>query len=128
MVGIGLYPIFGRPFVIYLGVLTLASFFLTAVFGFSYYRGWLKFKWHPTMVVISFILAMLMTFIGLSLHKPLVGTLGILALFSFIIASLIGLGIHQRKFSLQFTWHPGLVIFAFIFAVLHGVVGVLTFS
>jgi hypothetical protein len=69
-----------------------------------------------------------MTVIGLSLHKPLVGILGILALFSFLVASMIGLGIHQRRLNIQFIWHPTLVIVAFIFAVLHGVLGVLTFS
>lgn len=127
MVSIALYPIFGKPFVLYLGVLTLTSFLVTAVFGFSYYRGWLQFKWHPTMVIISFIFAIFMTVIGLSLHKPLVGILGLLTLFSFFIAAMIGIGIHQRQLNIRFIWHPILVIISFIFAVGHGVLGILTF-
>lgn len=127
MVNIALYPIFGKPFVLYLGVLTLTSFLITAVFGLSYYKGWLKFKWHPTMVVISFIFLIFMTVIGLSLHKPLIGILGLLTLFSFFIAAMIGVGIHQRRLNIQFRWHPTVVVIAFIFAVLHGIAGIMMF-
>jgi hypothetical protein len=127
MVNIALYPIFGKPFVLYLGVLTLTSFLITAVFGFSYYKGWLTFKWHPIMVVISFIFLIFMTVIGLSLHKPLIGILGLLTLFLFLIAAMIGVGIHQRRLNIRFTWHPTLVVIAFIFAVLHGVAGIMMF-
>ncbi|UTB32344.1 MAG: hypothetical protein NKF70_12760 [Methanobacterium sp. ERen5] len=127
MVSIALYPIFGKPFVLYLGVLTLTSYLVTAALGFSYYRGWLQFKWHPAMVVVSFIFAVLMTLIGLSLHKPLVGILGLLTLFSFVIAAVIGVGIHQRQLNIRFIWHPVVVVIAIIFAVLHGLAGIMMF-
>lgn len=127
MVSIALYQIFGKPFVLYLGVLTLTSYLVTAALGFSYYRGWLQFKWHPAMVVVSFIFAVLMTIIGLSLHKPLVGILGLLTLFSFVIAAMIGVGIHQRRLNIRFIWHPVVVVIAIIFAVLHGLAGIMMF-
>lgn len=127
MVSIALYQIFGKPFVLYLGVLTLTSYLVTAALGFSYYRGWLQFKWHPAMVVVSFIFAVLMTLIGLSLHKPLVGILGLLTLFSFVIAAMIGVGIHQRRLNIRFIWHPVVVVIAIIFAVLHGLAGIMMF-
>ncbi len=127
MVNIALYPIFGKPFILYLGILTLISFIVTAIFGFSYYRGLLKFKWHPTMVIISFILAIFMTVIGISLRKPFVSILGILTIFTFFVASMIGLSIHQRWVNTRFIWHPIIVIVAFIFAIFHGIVGILTF-
>lgn len=127
MVSIALYPIFGKPFVLYLGVLTLTSYLVTAALGISYYKGWLKFKWHPVMVVVSFIFAVLMTVIGLTLHKPLIGILGLLALFSFLIAAMIGVGIHQRRLNIRFIWHPTVVVIAIIFALIHGIVGIMTF-
>jgi hypothetical protein len=54
MVSIALYQIFGKPFILYSGVITIISFFITTIFGLSFYRGLLKFKWHPIMVVVSF--------------------------------------------------------------------------
>lgn len=65
------YPIFGKPFILYLGVVTLISFIITASIGISIHEGLrkIKFKWHPTMAGISLSLAVI--------H----GTLGILAYF-----------------------------------------------
>jgi hypothetical protein len=54
MVSIALYQIFGKPFLLYLGVVTIISFLVTAIFGLSFYRGWLRFEWHSMMVVVSF--------------------------------------------------------------------------
>jgi hypothetical protein len=65
------YPLFGKPLILYLGILTLLSFILTASIGISIHEGLskIKFKWHPTIAGISFSLAII--------H----GTLGILAYF-----------------------------------------------
>jgi hypothetical protein len=38
MVSIALYQIFGKPFIVYLGVVTIISFIVTAIFGLSFYR------------------------------------------------------------------------------------------
>jgi hypothetical protein len=54
MVSIALYQIFGKPFKLYLGVITIIPFLITTIFGLSFYRGLLRFKWHPMMVIVSF--------------------------------------------------------------------------
>ncbi len=128
MVSIALYPLFGMPLILYLGVITLISFLVTAAFGISYYRGWLRFKWHPTMVVVSFSLAIIMTAVGTSVNDITVGGLGFLTLFSFFITALLGLGIHQRWFNIRFRWHPLMVVVSFILATIHGVLGIMAFS
>ena len=128
MVSIALYQIFGKPFILYLGVIIIISFIITAMSGFGFYRGLLKFKWHPIMVVVSFFLAIIMTIIGLSLGKPFIGILGLLTLFSFFITAMIGLSIHQQWLNIRFIWHPILVIISFILAIVHGLLGILTFS
>jgi len=38
MVSIALYQIFGKPFIVYLGVLIIISFIVTAIFALSFYR------------------------------------------------------------------------------------------
>ena len=128
MVSIALYQIFGKPFILYLGVIIIISFIITAMSGFGFYRGLLKFKWHPIMVVVSFFLAIIMTIIGPSVGKPFIGILGLLTLFSFFITAMIGLSIHQQWLNIRFIWHPILVIISFILAIVHGLLGILTFS
>ena len=128
MVSIALYQIFGKPFILYLGVITIFSFLVTAIFGISFYRGLLRFKWHPIMVVVSFFLAIIMTIIGPSVGKPSIGILGLITLFSFFITAMIGLSIHQRWFNIRFIWHPIMVIISFILAIIHGLFGILAFS
>lgn len=128
MVSIAFYPIFGKPFVLYLGIITLISFLVTAILGISFYRGLLRFKWHPTMVVVSFFLAIIMTVVGVSAGNPAVGILGILTLFSFFIAAILGLSIHQRWLNVKFMWHPAVVVISFIFAAMHGILGILVFG
>jgi len=128
MVSIALYQIFGKPFILYLGVITIISFLITTIFGLSYYRGLLRFKWHPRMVVVSFFLAIIMTIIGPSADKPSIGILGVVTLFSFFITAMIGLSIHQRWLNIRFIWHPIMVIISFILAIIHGLLGILAFS
>lgn len=51
----------GLPLVVYGGIITFLSFLFTATIGFTNYRNirFVSFKWHPIMVVISFILAII---------------------------------------------------------------------
>lgn len=128
MVSIAFYPIFGKPFVLYLGVITLISFLVTAIFGVGFYRGLLRFKWHPTMVVVSFFWAVIMTVVGVSAGNPTIGILGLLTLFLFFIAAMLGLSIHQRWLNIRFIWHPVMVVISFIFATIHGILGILAFG
>ena len=128
MVSIALYPIFGKPFILYLGVVTIISFLVTSIFGVSYYRGLLRFKWHPRMVAVTFFFAIFMTIIGPSAGKPSIGVLGIVTLFSFFITAMIGLSIHQQWSNIRFKWHPTMVIISFIFAIIHGISAIIAFS
>ena len=62
--------IYGRPLIMYLGILTLSSFLFTAaisVLNVKFGINKIPFKWHPRMAAISITLAII--------H----GTLGILA-------------------------------------------------
>ncbi|MEW6295234.1 MAG: hypothetical protein AB1467_02965 [Candidatus Diapherotrites archaeon] len=65
------FPIFGKPLIMYSGILTLLSFLFTASIAILNKKGIRKipFNWHPRMAVISIILVVI--------H----GTLGILAYF-----------------------------------------------
>lgn len=58
---IAYFLIFGKPLIMYTGVLTLISFLFTAVIGFLNYHGIRKipFKFHPWMAAISIILAII---------------------------------------------------------------------
>ncbi len=68
---ISYYPIFGKPLIMYLGIITLVCFLITATIGFVIHKGIrnLPFSWHINMARIS---------IGMAL---LHGTLGVLAYF-----------------------------------------------
>ena len=58
---IAIYTLFGLPLVVYGGIMTFISFLFTATIGFTNYRNirFVSFKWHPIMVIISFVLAMI---------------------------------------------------------------------
>lgn len=58
---ISYYLIFGRPLILYLGVLTLSSFLITALIGYTTLHGKpvAPFKWHPRMAAISIALAII---------------------------------------------------------------------
>ena len=63
--------IFGKPLIMYLGIITILLFFLTAVIALLNRRGirTIPFKWHPRCVMIAIFFAII--------H----GTLGILVYF-----------------------------------------------
>jgi hypothetical protein len=60
------YPIYGKPFILYLGILTLTSFLITTTIGISIHKEWakIKFRWHPTMAGISIPLAIIHGILG----------------------------------------------------------------
>jgi hypothetical protein len=64
------YQLFGKPLLMYLGILTLASFIFTALIPILNQRGIHKipFAWHPRMAKVSFILAAIHAILGISLY------------------------------------------------------------
>ena len=63
--------IFGKPLIMYLGILTILAFFLTASIAILNFKGIhaIPFKWHPRCAAVALCLAVI--------H----GSLGILAYF-----------------------------------------------
>lgn len=70
LVDIAYYSIFGRPLIMYVGVLTLSFLFLTATISALNRRGIrvIPFKWHPRMAKITLILAAIHGTLGLSIY------------------------------------------------------------
>jgi len=61
------YPIYGKPFILYLGIITLISFLITASLGIIHRKRLLtiRFFWHPLMAGISISLAILHGILGI---------------------------------------------------------------
>lgn len=61
------FLIFGKPLIMYTGILTLLSFLFTALIGFLNHKGRHKipFKWHPVMAAISIMLAIIHGLMGI---------------------------------------------------------------
>lgn len=53
--------IFGKPLIMYLGILTLLSFLTTAAVGIMNMKGitTIPFVWHPRLAVLSICLALI---------------------------------------------------------------------
>ncbi|MDD4931669.1 MAG: hypothetical protein PHG66_06020 [Candidatus Colwellbacteria bacterium] len=70
LAGIAYFPIFGKPLIMYLGIITLLSFISTATIGFLNFKGIRKipFKWHPRMALISLSLALIHGLFGISAY------------------------------------------------------------
>jgi hypothetical protein len=70
MRNIGYFLIFGKPLIMYLGIITLLSFMLTFTIGFLNYRGikTIPFKWHPVFAVISITLALIHGIMGVLIY------------------------------------------------------------
>jgi hypothetical protein len=66
---IALYQIGGKPLVIYFGLVTFASFAFTAYIGYTNYKGKkrIPFKYHPMMVIVSFIIAFIHALLAFSI-------------------------------------------------------------
>jgi hypothetical protein len=58
------YPILGKPFIMYLGLLTLLCFVITAYIGMQVMKGKTTLKQHKLMVGISFLLAAVHAVLG----------------------------------------------------------------
>jgi NO-binding membrane sensor protein with MHYT domain len=66
---IALIQLFGLPIVVYGGIATLSSFAFTAYIGYTNKsgKGTISYRWHPRMVIVSFILAVIHATFALSL-------------------------------------------------------------
>ncbi len=55
------YQIFGKPLIMYFGIITLTSFIITAAIGYSQMKGKpiAPFQWHPRMAAISITLGII---------------------------------------------------------------------
>jgi hypothetical protein len=62
--------IFGKPVIMYLGIITFASFVFTATVGLLNFKGilWIPFKWHPRLAAISIALGILHGSLGILLY------------------------------------------------------------
>lgn len=61
------YLIFGKPLIMYMGVITLLSFLTTATIGYLFHHGnqIIPFKWHLRMAVLSITLAIIHGLLGI---------------------------------------------------------------
>jgi hypothetical protein len=68
---IAYYLIFGKPVVVYLGLLTFLSFLTAAVIGMNVLKpkNGIPFKYHILMVRVSFTIAIVHAFFVLSLYN-----------------------------------------------------------
>lgn len=64
---ISYYLIFGKPLIMYLGILTLLLFLFTALIGYLNVKGIqiIPFKWHPRFAIITIILALIHGILGI---------------------------------------------------------------
>jgi hypothetical protein len=64
------YLIFGKPLIMYVGILTLLSFLFTALIGFLNFKGnrTIPFRWHSRMAVLSITLAFIHGVLGILLY------------------------------------------------------------
>lgn len=64
---ISYFLIFGKPVIMYVGIITLVSFLFTATIGFLNLKGIHKipFSWHPKMAALSIILAVIHGIMGI---------------------------------------------------------------
>lgn len=62
--------IFGKPLIMYLGILTLVSLLLTASIGLTSIKGikWLPFKYHIKIATLTIILAIIHALFALSVY------------------------------------------------------------
>ena len=64
------YPIFGKPLIMYLGIITLLSLLFTALIAIMNKRGINKIpiKWHPIMARITVTIAIIHGILGLLIY------------------------------------------------------------
>lgn len=66
---ISFYPIFGKPLIVYLGIVTLCVFLLAAAIAILNRRGnhAIPFAWHPRVAAIAIACALVHGFLGAAL-------------------------------------------------------------
>jgi hypothetical protein len=64
------YPIFGRPLIMYLGIVTIVSFLITASIPLLRRSGLVKipFVWHIRMAVLSICIALVHGMLGMAAY------------------------------------------------------------
>ena len=67
---ISYFLIFGKPLIMYVGMLTFGSFLVTALIGFLNFKGnhTVPFRWHPRMAAFSITLALIHGILGILLY------------------------------------------------------------
>ncbi len=60
--------IFGRPVIMYLGLLTLLSLLTTATLGYLVHHGRAPFKWHWRSVIVTLSLAAIHGILGVLIY------------------------------------------------------------
>jgi hypothetical protein len=121
---IAYFPIFGKPLILYMGVITLLSFLITASIGLMIFRGRsIPFKWHPTMASISITIGIIHGILGISTGRPFIILIGITTISLFLITASIGLMIFKGK-NIPFKIHPTMASIAIIVGIIHGTLGI----
>ena len=64
------YLIFGLPFIVYLGIITIIMFIITALIALLRRKGKIKIsvKWHYRLAYISIVLALIHGFLGITAY------------------------------------------------------------
>jgi hypothetical protein len=67
---IAYYLIFGKPIILYMGIMTFLSFLTTAYIGMNVIKphGGIPFRYHLLFVRLSFALAMIHALLGMSVY------------------------------------------------------------
>ena len=64
------FLIFGKPLIIYLGIITLLAFLFTASIAFMTMKGirTIPFKWHPRCAAVAIVLALVHGLLGILVY------------------------------------------------------------
>jgi hypothetical protein len=67
---LGYTLIFGKPLIMYLGILTYLCLISTAIIGYLSFKGitTIPFRWHPRLALAAIILATIHALFGLSIY------------------------------------------------------------
>ena len=70
LLDIAYFPIFGRPLIVYLGIITLGAFLFTAIVAVLNVEGIQKipFRWHPRVAIFSVVLGIIHGILGIAAY------------------------------------------------------------
>lgn len=118
------FPIFGKPLVLYLGIITISLFIITALIGLMIFRGVrITFKFHPLMAAIALTFATIHGILAISTERIPIIILGIITISLFIITGSIGFMIFRGK-HIKFQYHPLMAATSIMFGLIHGTLGI----